>query len=100
MQDKRCEYPLVLMLNKRCFSLVVVDTHYEKKHPEITDQLILELVIQLDGSIIELAGESGGFKYIAHEMRWQNKQYRIVLTYCEESFLGVINVFRVKEKRL
>jgi hypothetical protein len=100
MDDNRREYLLVVTLNERCFSLLVVDSHYEKKHPEITDQLILELVGQLDGSNIELAGESSGFKYIAHEMPWQNKRYRIVLTYCEESFLGVINVFRVKEKRL
>jgi hypothetical protein len=100
MDDNRREYPLVVTLNERCFSLLVVDSHYEKKHPEITDQLILELVGQLDRSNIELAGQSGGFKYIAHEMRWQNMRYRIVLTYCEESFLGVINVFRVKGKRL
>jgi hypothetical protein len=100
MDEKRREYPLSIILNKRCFTLVVIDTHYEKKHPEITDQLILELVRHLDGSNIELADESGGFKYFAHEMYWQSKPYRIVLTYCEEDFLGVINVFRVKEKKL
>ena len=100
MNEKRRKYNLAITLNTRCFNLVVIDTHYEKKHPEITDQLILELVGELDGSNIELVDESGGFKYFAHEMHWQCKPYRIVLTYCEEDFLGVINVFRVKEKKL
>jgi hypothetical protein len=100
MDDKRREYPLVITFNKRCFNLVVIDSHYEKKHPEISDQLILELVRQLDGRNIDPVDESDGFKYFAHEMHYQVKPYRIVLTYCDEDFLGVINVFRVKEKKL
>lgn len=100
MSSNRREYSLAITFNKRCFSRVVIDPHYEEKHPDITDQLILELVKQLDGRDIEPEGEADGFKYFAHEMDWQHKSYRIVLTYCEEDFLGVINVFRVKEKKL
>jgi hypothetical protein len=97
---ERREYHLVLILNKRQFNLLVIDSHYEKKHSDINDKLILELVEQLSGSNIELADESDGFKYFAYEMRLKNKKYRLVLTYCEEDFLGVVNVFRVKEKKL
>ena len=100
MNDNRREYPLVLTFNKRCFTRVIIDPHYEEKHSDITDQLILELVQQLNGSEIDPQDETDGFKYFAHEMPWQSKLYRIVITYCEEDFLGVINVFRVKEKKL
>ena len=100
MDENRREYPLTIAFNRRRFNLVVIDTHYEIKHPEITDQLIMELVRLLDGSELDPVGEADGFKYFAHELALQSKPYRIVLTYCEEDFLGVINVFRVKEKKL
>lgn len=58
--------------------------HYEKKHPDMTDELILELISQLDGT-----------QYFALTTIWQDKDYRIVLNYCEEDFLGVVNAFRV-----
>ena len=97
---ERREYNLALILNKRYFKLLVIDSHYEKKHSDINDKLILQLVEQLNGINIEPVDESGGFKYFAYEMRWKSKKYRLVLTYCDEDFLGVVNVFRVKEKKL
>jgi hypothetical protein len=79
---------------------VISHPHYEEKHLDINDSLILELVKLLDGTEAEPEDETNGFKYFAREMVWQSKSYRVVLTYCEEDFLGVINVFRVKEKKL
>jgi hypothetical protein len=98
--DERREYPLVIIFNKRRFTRVVVDSHYETNHPDITDQLILELVRLVDGSESDPVGENYEFKYFAETLTWQGKTYRIVLTYCEEDFLGVINAFRVKEMKL
>ena len=100
MTDERREYPLSITFNKRCFSRVIIDSHYEKKHPEINDELILELMKLLHGKEIDPVDESNGFKYFAHELHCQNKPYRIVLTYSDDSFLGVINAFRVKEIKL
>ncbi len=98
MDDQRREYELVVTLNKRQFNRVVIDPHFEKNHPDMTDQLILELVKCLDRSESEPISERDGFTYLAREIRWQDKPYRVVLTYCDEDFLGVINAFRVKEK--
>jgi hypothetical protein len=99
MGEKRREYQVFITLNKRRFDRVVIDPHYEKNHPDITDQLILELLKLLDGTESEPADEADGFIYLAREVYWQGKSYRIVLTCCAESFLGVINTFRVKEKK-
>jgi hypothetical protein len=98
MGDTRREYSLTVTLNKRRFNRVVIDPHLEKKHPDMTDQVILELVKRLDLSESEPVGETDGFAYLAREVCWQDKTYRIVLTYCDEDFLGVVNAFRVKEK--
>ena len=97
---ERREYPLLLVFNRRQFSRVLIDPHYEEKHPDITDELILGLVRLLDGAEADPVGEREGFKYFAETLIWQSKTYRIVLTYCEEDFLGVINAFRVKEIQL
>ena len=97
MADERREYPLAIVFNKRHFTRVVVDPHYEKNHPDTTDQLVLDLLRLLDGSESDPVSENDGFKYFAETLTWQGKSYRIVLTYCEEDFLGVINAFRVKE---
>ncbi len=49
MGDKRRDYQVFITLNKRRFDRVVIDPHYEKNHPDITDQLILEPLKLLDG---------------------------------------------------
>ena len=100
MDKQRREYSVTLTFNQRTFIKVIIDPHYEEKHSDINDSLILELVKLLDGTEAEAEDETNGFKYFAREMFWRSKKYRIILTYCEEDFLGVINVFRVKERKL
>ncbi len=97
--DARREHLFSVTLNGRHFVRIVIDPHYEKNHPDITDQLILKLIQQLDGVQSESADDKDGFTYLAHELSWQEKSYRLILTYCDEDFLGVINAFRVKEKK-
>ncbi len=101
MSDQRREHNLTITLNKRRFDRVVIDPHYEINHPDMTDKIVLELIKQLDASETEpVAGpDNDGFVYLAKELLWHSKTYRIVLTYCEESFLGVINAFRVKKEK-
>ena len=41
---ERKEYTLKLKINDRHLSKVVIDQHYQLKHPDINDDLILELV--------------------------------------------------------
>ena len=100
MSEARRSHPLTILFNDRRFLRIEIDPHYEKKHPDMTDQIILELVRLLDGQGSERVTESDGFFYCARELYWRGKPYRIVLTYGDEDFLGVINAFRVKEKKV
>lgn len=100
MSEERREYLMKMIFNKRSFNRIIIDSHYEEKHPEIDDELILEIIKLLDGKVIDVAHESDGFKYFAHELYYLEKPYRIVLTYTDEDFLGVINTFRVKEIKI
>lgn len=46
---ERRSYALNLIINGRHINEVVVDAHYEGKHPDISDAIILELVKGLAG---------------------------------------------------
>ena len=46
---KRRSYAVSLVVNGRPINEVVIDPHYEIKHPDINNALILELVRSLDG---------------------------------------------------
>jgi hypothetical protein len=48
MRERR-SYALNLVVNGRPINEVVIDAHYEIKHPDIKDDLILELVRGLGG---------------------------------------------------
>lgn len=97
MPDLRREYPYTLTFNRRRFTRVLIDRHYEESHPDMSDQLILELIRAQDGKEQEPAAMRNGYLYFKIEDRWQGKRYRLILTYCGEDFLGVINAFRVKD---
>jgi hypothetical protein len=77
----------------------VIDTHYEKNHPNIKDQVILELVRILNGMDVEVEREKNGFMYLSETIQWREKSYRLVFTYNDEDFIGIINAFRVQEKK-
>ena len=96
----RREYSIKISLNQRRFTSLVIDPHYEKNHPDITDQIILELVKQLEGTESDPEDEKDGFAYFARELRLNEKTYRVVITYCDEPFLGIVNAFRVREKKI
>ena len=46
---RRRRYQMHLVVNGRLIEEVVIDPHYEVKHPDIDDGLILELMRRLDG---------------------------------------------------
>src|SRR5689334_7608771 len=96
---ERREHNLNLTFNQRIFTRVIIDPHYEQKHPDMTDQLILELVKAQDGKQQEPVSVRNGFSYFRIEDSLREKAYRLILTYCEADFLGVINAFRVEEVR-
>jgi hypothetical protein len=92
-----------LNVNGRRFRRVIVDSHYEKRHAEsVTDSLVLELVQGLNGLFLPLIKElpTGYLVFVTELTHASGKPYRLVWTYHPaHDYLGVINCFRIKEKR-
>lgn len=97
----RPEHSLSLTINGKRITKVVIDQHYKEKHHDLTDQLILELVIQLDHINIPIEITRGEFDYFKVEPLFlHDKPYRIVLVMCvKRDYIGVVNAFRVRRKK-
>lgn len=93
----RREYPLKIVVNEISIQKVVIDPHYEEKHPDISDQVVLDLVRQLDGGEYEPEKVMpSGFSYFVEEaLKLENKTYRLIwLLKDDEVFIGVVNCYR------
>ena len=97
---RREEYKLELRFNGRVISRLIIDQHYKIAHPEISDELILELVKMLDGLRRNVDSENFSFEYYKEEpLIYNNQPYRLVFLIPKgEDFLGIINAFRVRRK--
>ena len=97
------EYVRVIDFNGSTFLRVVISQHYRKKHPEMSDELILRLVELVDGKHHDPVDEADddGFQYFKIEpLVLEEKPYRLVLVTCAtEDYLGVVNAFRVEIKK-
>ena len=101
MQVARNEYSLKLQVNGRRLNRVVIDQRYRAKHPDVSDEVVLELVRELDGKTYEIEAERGEFQYFKVEPVFASERpYRLVLVLCvTEDYLGVINAFRVQRSK-
>ena len=99
--EKRVEYLLRLTVNARKLNRVVIDLHFQRRHPEMTIELIVALVKLLDGDAGAKEDENGEFEYFIKDPHvYEGKPYRLV--YClhrKEAYLGVINAFRIRRKK-
>ncbi len=93
---RRRSYRMQLLVNGRLIEEVVVDPHYETKHPDISDELILKLVTRLDGKEFQPEEGQGEWEfYMLDRISCRGKRYRLVWCLRDASpFLGVINCFR------
>jgi hypothetical protein len=90
-------------MNGKSFRRVIIDSHYEDRHAEsVSDALIMDLIKELKGLFFPMTKElATGYRVFVTEPVWAKaKPFRLVWTYHpDEDYLGVINCFRVKEKR-
>lgn len=94
--SKRRTYPADLVINGRPIQEIVIDPHYETKHDDINDALILELVYSLNGREFQADSRDGEWEYfMLDRIDHQSKQYRLVWCLRDTClFIGVVNCFR------
>ena len=85
-----------ITVNEEIYNEVVIDSHYELKHSDhISDELILSLVVLLDGAEQLPEDTKGPFNYYATIIELKNKTYRLVwLLEDGKLYIGVVNAFR------
>ncbi len=94
----RNEYTKSLIINGRSISTVIIDQHYKISHPEIDDELILNLIQVVDGASLEPEATKEEFEYFKIDpLYYLDKPYRLIFLLClSDDYLGVINAFRVR----
>jgi len=99
--SSRKEYNLKLIINGRSLSRVIIDQYYRDKHIDVTDEIILGLIGEINGENYDIESENAGFQYFTVEpVFYKEKPYRLILLLCiYDDFLGVINAFRVQRKK-
>ncbi len=89
-------YKTKLTVNGRLITEVIIDPHFEKKHSDINDRIILELVRFLDGKEFPVEDYREGFEFfMLDRIPLMGKFYRLVWCMQDQCmYIGVINAFR------
>lgn len=82
-------HALKININRRSLTRVILDQHYTEKHPEVNDELILELVKKLNRDVFEIESEECGFQYFRAEPVMYKKNHTVLLLCIHDDFLGV-----------
>ena len=97
-RESRIAYSLSLEVNGHHFSRIDISQHYKEKHPDITDELILELLklfvdkrtFQPDKLTIDY--------FVLEKILYQGKKYKLVWQLENKTSLIVVNCYRIRKK--
>lgn len=80
---------------------VVIDSHYEENHRDyMSDDLILKLVVELDGRRELPDTKTDRYAYFATLIELNEKQYRLIWLLDDHAiYIGVVNAYRDKRRR-
>ena len=90
-----------VLIRFRDINEVIIYQHYNQKHFDVSDWIILELIKELNDYHPYIETHNDQFTYFVVEPVYHlNKPYRLIfLIEKERNYIGVINAFRVKEKK-
>ena len=87
-----------ITINGRRISKVIVDPHVNK-HKDITDDVILDLVRELDGAEQRPDETKTLFEYYVSRIQIYDKQYRLVwLLEDNQLYIGIVTAFRERKR--
>jgi len=71
-------YPLLIEVNGYQFTEVIISQHYQQKHSDITDELILELLrIFVDKRTFQPDKLTTDY-FVLEKILYQNKKYKLI----------------------
>jgi hypothetical protein len=90
-----------IFVNGITINRVVIDSHYEEKHSEyMNDDLILKLVLELNGRRELPDTKTTRYSYFATLIELDKKQYRLIWLLEDHAiYIGVVNAYRDKRRR-
>lgn len=98
---KRHSYTISLEFDSVEIDEVIIDQHYRLKHPDVNDRIILNLIKAIQGlNYNKKSVEDPYVYYLFQPVFYNQRPYRLILlTEKNCSYLGVINAFRIQEKK-
>ena len=88
-----------ITVNGLSIKRIVVDPHVDK-HKDITDDLILDLVRQLDGTDNLPDDVNDNYEYYVNLLESEGKQYKLVwLLEKGKLYIGILTVYRDKRRK-
>ena len=77
-KEKRNIYSLSLEVNNQSFSQIDISQHYQEKHPDISDELILELLkLFVDKKEIQPDKLTSDY-FVLERIIYKDKKYKLV----------------------
>lgn len=87
-----------ITINGRRISKVIVDPNVDK-HSDITDDVILDLVRELDGAEQRPDDTNPPFEFFVSRIEIYGKQYRLVwLLEDNQLYIGIVTAFRERKR--
>ena len=91
-------YFLNIEVNGYSFSKVDIDQHYQEKHSDITDQLILELLkLFVDKRTFQPDKLTTDY-FVLEKIFHHGKKYKLIWQINNQTSLLVVNCYRIRKK--
>ena len=96
--EGRRVYPLQLTVNGRKLEWLIIDPHFEKKHPYMNDEKIWGIVKFLDNKKFIPTTYKEKWDIFETNILYQPKNYRLVWCLEEDkNYLGIIHCYRKRK---
>ena len=98
LKEEKKTYSLSLEVNGYSFQQVDISQHYKEKHPDITDELILELLkIFVDKKDFQPDKQTADY-FVLEKILHHDKKYKLIWQIKDKNTFIVVNCYRIKKK--